>query len=163
MAGPDHLPVRGHAGPCAHRCRRQNRPAHAPSPRDRGGGVGALGRRAHARRCLCGRAAAPVRLRAGAGVAQLAGHPAPAQARCPQAPWHFLYLLPEPHGHGSLRPTLSAATSPAPWRCAAAAAAAAGEPTEGPPPIVPVREGPPTVYAEAPCAGAAPAEVAEEL
>ena len=24
-----------------------------------------------------------------------------------QAPWHFLYFLPEPHGHGSLRPTLS--------------------------------------------------------
>ena len=23
------------------------------------------------------------------------------------APWHFLYFLPEPHGHGSLRPTLS--------------------------------------------------------
>src|SRR5216683_5936585 len=22
------------------------------------------------------------------------------------APWHFLYFLPEPHGHGSLRPTL---------------------------------------------------------
>ena len=20
-------------------------------------------------------------------------------------PWHFLYFLPEPHGHGSLRPT----------------------------------------------------------
>src|ERR1700753_3772980 len=23
------------------------------------------------------------------------------------APWHFLYFLPEPHGQGSLRPTLS--------------------------------------------------------
>ena len=23
------------------------------------------------------------------------------------APWHFLYFLPEPQGHGSLRPTLS--------------------------------------------------------
>src|SRR5437867_6456138 len=22
------------------------------------------------------------------------------------APWHFLYFFPEPHGHGSLRPTL---------------------------------------------------------
>src|SRR5947207_6909950 len=24
-----------------------------------------------------------------------------------QAPWHFLYFLPEPHQHGSLRPILS--------------------------------------------------------
>ena len=24
------------------------------------------------------------------------------------APWHFLYFLPEPHGHGSLRPTFGA-------------------------------------------------------
>ncbi len=33
---------------------------------------------------------------------RLARHQAPAAA----APWHFLYFLPEPHGHGSLRPTL---------------------------------------------------------
>src|SRR6478735_7020044 len=25
-------------------------------------------------------------------------------ARGPQAPWHFLYLAPDPHQHGSLRP-----------------------------------------------------------
>ena len=25
------------------------------------------------------------------------------------APWHFLYFFPLPHGHGSLRPTLSPA------------------------------------------------------
>src|SRR5271170_3588786 len=25
----------------------------------------------------------------------------------PSNPWHFLYFLPDPHGHGSLRPTLS--------------------------------------------------------
>src|SRR5262245_36967820 len=30
-------------------------------------------------------------------------------------PWHFLYFLPEPHGHGSLRPTLASATK-VPWR-----------------------------------------------
>src|SRR5581483_2190444 len=27
--------------------------------------------------------------------------------RRPQAPWHFLYFLPEPHQQGSLRPTFS--------------------------------------------------------
>src|SRR5665648_468086 len=27
-----------------------------------------------------------------------------------QAPWHFLYFFPLPHGHGSLRPTLSHTT-----------------------------------------------------
>ena len=25
----------------------------------------------------------------------------------PAAPWHFLYFLPDPHGQGSLRPTLA--------------------------------------------------------
>ncbi len=25
--------------------------------------------------------------------------------RADQAPWHFLYFLPDPHGQGSLRPT----------------------------------------------------------
>ena len=39
-------------------------------------------------------------------------------------PWHFLYFLPEPHGHGSLRPTLGrsrltgAVVGPSPATCA---------------------------------------------
>src|SRR5580704_1129336 len=40
---------------------------------------------------------------------------------CPtQAPWHFLYFLPEPQGHGSLRPTF------APARTGLGASACAG-------------------------------------
>jgi PIN domain len=30
------------------------------------------------------------------------------------APWHFLYLRPLPHGHGSLRPTLGASRTMVP-------------------------------------------------
>src|ERR671936_406622 len=34
--------------------------------------------------------------------------PPPGRGRAsPQAPWHFLYFLPEPHQHGSLRPIFS--------------------------------------------------------
>src|SRR3954467_14527083 len=29
-----------------------------------------------------------------------------------EAPWHFLNFFPEPHGHGSLRPTVDQSTGP---------------------------------------------------
>ncbi len=35
------------------------------------------------------------------GISWFISYPSAAAA----APWHFLYFLPEPHGHGSLRPT----------------------------------------------------------
>src|SRR3954471_14538156 len=64
------------------------------------------------------------------------------------APWHFLYFLPDPHGHGSLRPTFgssrltcstcgtisSSAQAPPPPPAAAAAAAASALGWSGPPP-----------------------------
>src|SRR5687767_15913076 len=61
-----------------------------------------------------------------------------------QAPWHFLYFLPLPHGHGSLRPTFGSSrltcftTSSPPVR------AGRGDPCAGPavlPPIAPKGEG----------------------
>src|SRR5206468_7514258 len=60
---------------------------------------------------------------------QVAGGPA-ASAQ-PQAPWHFLYFLPDPHGHMSLRPTCC---SVATRRCSTCGiSSATSSATAGPP------------------------------
>src|SRR5262249_30372393 len=57
-----------------------------------------------------------------------AGDPGRAEARNlyrlqAPVPWHFLYFLPEPHGHGSLRPTLG----PSRWTVCCTTGASDGE------------------------------------
>ena len=60
-----------------------------------------------------------------------------------QAPWHFLYFLPLPHGHGSLRPTFGA------WRRTVWTAVSS--------PPVRAGRGPPAAAAAAPTSAGAPA------
>src|SRR3954463_12001129 len=66
---------------------------------------------------------------------------------CHAVPWHFLYFLPLPHGHGSLRPTFGSSrftwrvTSSPPVRAGIGGPFLAGAGAAAPPPSAPNGEG----------------------
>src|SRR5206468_12645751 len=73
------------------------------------------------------------------------------QAAGAQAPWHFLYFLPDPHQHGSLRPICSLESTRRCWTAGGASASAAAA---APAPSTPA----PAAAAIAPAPAVAPLE-----